>query len=116
MNQLKAIFGNNGRNELSAAEANTRIGSDEPLFILDVREPQEYQMGHIEGAILIPLGELGRRVKELPTDREILCVCASGSRSGMATRQLASAGYKAINLRGGMVGWQHARYAITRGK
>ena len=112
MNLLKSFFGSS--KNLSAADAKTRIESGDPLFILDVRQPEEFRSGHIAGATLIPLGELSKRLKELPTDQEILCVCASGSRSSVATRQLIDAGYKAINLQGGMMGWQVARYAIKR--
>jgi rhodanese-related sulfurtransferase len=55
-------------------------------------------------------------VNELPKDRPILCICRSGSRSSMATRQLAGAGFEAINLSGGMIGWQGAGFPIKRGK
>jgi rhodanese-related sulfurtransferase len=116
LNLFKSLFSNTSNGSLSAAEAKQRIESGEPLFILDVRQPEEFRVGHIAGAKLIPLGELNNRLKELPSDQDILCVCASGSRSSMATRQLLSAGYKAINLQGGMSGWQFAGYAIKRGK
>jgi rhodanese-related sulfurtransferase len=62
------------------------------------------------------LNQLGQSLSKLPQDREILCVCQSGSRSSAAVRQLASAGYSAINLSGGMGGWQRAGYPIQRGK
>ena len=113
MNFLKKIFEGNG---LSAAEANTRTNSDQPLVILDVRQPNEYRAGHIKGAKLIPLDELGRRMKELPEDTEILCVCRSGSRSGAAVGQLGRAGFEAMNLRGGMIGWQRAGYPVKKGR
>lgn len=116
LNLLKSIFGSSENSATSAAEAKSRIDNGDPLFILDVRQPDEFRAGHIAGAKLIPLNELGRRIKELPTDKEILCVCASGSRSGAATRQLVSAGYKAINLRGGMTGWRFAGYALKKGQ
>jgi len=115
MNLFKSMFGGGG-NAFSAEEAKSRIESGAPLFILDVRQPEEFREGHIAGAKLIPLGELGRRINELPKDRDILCVCASGSRSSVATRSLSSAGYQAINLRGGMMSWQMAGYAMKRGK
>ncbi len=75
---------------LDAAQAQARLHQQPAPFVLDVRQPEEYQAGHIDGARLIPLGELGQRVKELPTDREIICVCASGSRSSQATRELVA--------------------------
>lgn len=113
LNLLKSIFTTEGI--LAADEAKVRIDSGKPLFILDVRQPEEYRMGHIAGARLVPLGDLGRRMKDLPRDQDILCVCASGSRSSAATRQLNSAGFKAINLRGGMMGWQRAGHPVKKG-
>jgi len=101
---------------INAAEARARIDGAAPPFLLDVREPYEFTEGHIHGARLIPLGELGRRLNELPRDREILVVCRSGNRSGTATRQLVQAGYRAVNMSGGMIGWQRAGFPAQRGK
>ena len=101
---------------INAAEARARIDSATPPFLLDVREPYEYAEGHIDGACLLPLGELGRRLNELPQDREILVICRSGNRSGAATRQLVQAGYRAVNLTGGMIGWQRAGFPLRRGQ
>lgn len=115
MHILKSLFGSDATN-LNTQEAKARIDSDEPLLILDVRQPDEFRSGHIDGAKLIPLNELPRRMNELPQNVEILCVCRSGSRSSAATSQLNSAGYKAINLRGGMVGWQMAGLPVKKGK
>lgn len=100
---------------VNAAEAKARIDGDAPPFLLDVREPYEFKEGHIKGARLLPLGELGKRMNELPRDREILVVCRSGNRSGSATRQLAQAGFAAVNLKGGMIDWQRSGYPIKRG-
>ncbi len=115
MNIFKSIF-STGSNNLNTLDAKARIDSKEPLFILDVRQPDEYRAGHIAGAKLIPLNELPRRMDELPKDTDILCVCHSGSRSGAATGRLTGAGYNAINLRGGMMGWQRAGYPVKKGK
>jgi len=106
----------NAATAINAAEARARIDGAAPPFLLDVREPHEYVEGHIAGARLIPLGELGRRLNELPRDREILVVCRSGNRSGTATRQLVQAGYRAVNMSGGMIGWQRAGFPAQRGK
>lgn len=100
---------------LDPAEAQARLADQQSFFLLDVREPDEYRAGHIAGAKLIPLGELNRRMNELPQDREILCVCRSGSRSASAARQLISAGYRAINLRGGLMAWQRTRLPVKTG-
>lgn len=115
MNIFKSLFGSSATN-LTAGDAKTRIEGDQPLFILDVRQPDEFQAGHIGGAKLIPLNELQSRMSELPKDTEILCVCRSGSRSGAAANQLNSAGYHALNLRGGMMSWQMAGFPVKKGK
>ncbi len=118
MNMLKSLFGGGSGNAgaMTATEAHALINSPTPPFILDVREASEFTAGHIAGATLIPLGELEARMDELPQDRTILCVCASGGRSSMATQRLARAGYTVINLRGGMMDWSQHRYPIKKGK
>lgn len=115
MDFLKSIFGG-GVAGIEPAEAGEKLKSANPPFLLDVREPGEFKQGHIEGAKLIPLGDLARRLNELPKDREILCVCRSGARSGIAARQLEGAGFNTLNLRGGMIGWQQSGLPVKRGK
>lgn len=101
---------------LSAHELGEKIKSGKRLLIIDVREPEEYQTGHISRAKLIPLGELNKRMNELPKDQELICVCASGSRSSSATRQLIRSGFTAINMNGGMHSWLRAGLPIKTGK
>lgn len=72
--------------------------------ILDVRELDEWRLGRIEGAILIPLGDLPDRIDELP-EAPILCVCRSGSRSRIAAEYLIQTGRQAFNLDGGVLAW-----------
>lgn len=100
---------------LSATEVNEKLKNGQRPLVVDVREPEEYRALHISGARLIPLGELGKRLKELPKNKEIVCVCASGSRSSSATRQLVAAGYQAINLKGGMLAWERANLPVKKG-
>jgi rhodanese-related sulfurtransferase len=100
---------------LNASELNEKLKDSKRPLVLDVREPDEYRRGHISGAKLIPLGELHRRMKELPKDKEIVCVCASGSRSHSATKILVDAGYTAINMNGGMYNWQRAGLTVKQG-
>jgi rhodanese-related sulfurtransferase len=115
MDFFKQLLGGGG-NGVSAQEAQARLsGQDAPLLI-DVRQPDEYRAGHIRGAKLIPLDQLDKRMKELPHDREILCVCRSGARSGAATRQLKAAGFNTLNLSGGMMAWQRAGLPVENGK
>lgn len=101
---------------VSPAEAHKRLAEKHKPFLLDVRQPEEFQAGHIHGAKLIPLGELRARINELPSDREIICVCRSGNRSLTATRQLRAAGLAAFNLHGGMLAWSHNGLPVRQGK
>jgi len=86
--------------------------------ILDVREPGEFEgpLGHIRGAILIPLGELAERTAELARDRPIVSVCRAGSRSAQATVILREAGFGDVaNLAGGMLRWRAEGHAVEGG-
>jgi sulfur dioxygenase len=86
--------------------------------ILDVREPQEFTgpLGHIPGAVLIPLGELAHRAAELARDRPVVAVCRAGSRSAQATVILRQAGFTDVaNLSGGMLRWRAERHAVEGG-
>lgn len=77
--------------------------------LLDVREQPEWDAGHVEGAVHVPMHELGARQDELATDRTIVCICRSGQRSAMVTQALVRAGYDAVNLEGGMLAWATER-------
>ena len=74
------------------------------LTVLDVREPVEWQHGHIDGAVHIPLTQLGHRLEEVP-DGRTLVVCQMGGRSAQAVAYLNQHGRDAVNLAGGMVDW-----------
>lgn len=79
----------------------------EGLVVLDVREPVEWQYGHIEGAVHIPLSTLPMRHTELP-DAQTLVVCKVGGRSAQAVMWLQQQGREAVNLGGGMLDWADA--------
>ncbi len=92
--------------EIDAISLAKSLAGDEAPFLLDVRQPQEYQVDHIEGATLIPLGELAMRLDELPKDKVIVVYCRSGNRSGRAAVLLRENGFNKIeNLIGGMRVW-----------
>ncbi len=81
------------------------LGKHDDVFILDVREPHEYQICNING-YLIPLGDLPKRVHELDSSREIVAHCRSGVRSGKAVAFLQQAGFRKVkNLKGGILAW-----------
>jgi molybdopterin/thiamine biosynthesis adenylyltransferase/rhodanese-related sulfurtransferase len=91
--------------EMTPRELKSRLDRGDDLFVLDVREPHEYQICNINGH-LIPLGELPRRVHEIDTSREIVAHCRSGKRSAEAAEFLRKAGFRKIwNLKGGILAW-----------
>jgi rhodanese-related sulfurtransferase len=79
--------------------------SDGTLFLLDVREPEEWAAGHIAGAVHIPMGELTSRLEEVPRTTRVVAVCRSGHRSAAVTSYLVRGGWDAHNLTGGMMAW-----------
>ncbi|MFC1548183.1 rhodanese-like domain-containing protein [Candidatus Neomarinimicrobiota bacterium] len=85
------------------------IDSDSTAMVLDVRTPEEYHgpLGHIEGALLIPVRELEERMQELSEyqNQKIYVICRSGGRSSRATRMLLETGHNATNVEGGMEAW-----------
>jgi adenylyltransferase/sulfurtransferase len=91
--------------EITPREFKARLDRGDDLFVLDVREPHEYQICNLRGH-LIPLGELPRRVHELDSSREIVTHCRSGKRSAEAVDFLRKAGFrKILNLKGGILAW-----------
>jgi rhodanese-related sulfurtransferase len=114
MNLFEILFGK-PVSTINAIELNDQFKNGRRPLIIDVRQPDEYRTGHIIGAKLIPLNELSSRMKELPQNREIVCVCASGNRSGSATRMLAKSGYNAVNMKGGMLSWRRANLPVKKG-
>ena len=91
--------------EITPKELKARLDRGDDLFILDVREPHEYQICNLQGH-LIPLGDLPRRVNELDSSREIVAHCRSGKRSADAVDFLRKVGFRKIwNLKGGILAW-----------
>ncbi|MDX6549575.1 MAG: hypothetical protein QOJ31_259 [Gaiellales bacterium] len=89
--------------ELGPAAVAAAMAAGE-VSVVDVREPGEWQAGHITGAVLIPLGEFAERAGELPAG-SLAIVCRSGSRSSMAADWLHRSGVDASNMTGGMKAW-----------
>ena len=104
--------------EISAKDLYDEIHSDNPpAIIIDVREKGEFKQGHLKDAVLIPLGQLQRRIPELEQYKksEIITICHSGSRSFMAGRFLERAGFEFIrSARGGMISWVRSKYKYVR--
>jgi molybdopterin/thiamine biosynthesis adenylyltransferase/rhodanese-related sulfurtransferase len=92
-------------NDMTPEELKRRLDAGEDLFVLDVREPHEYQIANL-GGYLIPLGDLPKRVNELDSSREIVAHCKMGGRSAKAVDFLRQAGFKKVrNLAGGINAW-----------
>jgi sulfur-carrier protein adenylyltransferase/sulfurtransferase len=95
-----------GSQEITVTELKARKDRGEDVFVLDVREPHEYQINRIPGSMLIPLGELPERYTELDPGREIVTQCKSGMRSARAAAFLRDHGFSNVrNLKGGVVAW-----------
>ncbi len=91
--------------EMEPVELKRKLDAGEDVFILDVREPHEYQICHLNGH-LIPLGDLPKRVSELDSARTIVAHCRSGMRSAQAVEFLRTAGFRKVwNLKGGILAW-----------
>ncbi len=103
------MFGNlfgagTGIAEVDVHEAKRR--QDAGAMVVDVREPDEWRAGHAKGARHIPLGDLSRRLGEIPQDCEVLVICRSGNRSRAAAQLLQRAGYgQVVNVQGGTMAW-----------
>ena len=91
--------------DLTVADLDPAAPVPEGMAVLDVREQEEWDAGHVAGATHIPLGELPARIDELP-EEDLLVVCRSGGRSARATAWLNHSGFEARNLAGGLVDWE----------
>jgi rhodanese-related sulfurtransferase len=87
--------------------------AEPPPYIIDVREHDEWEAGHIDGALHIPMMEVPVRLAEIPDDREVLVICRSGSRSARVAGFLVQRGVDAFNVSGGMLAWSRAGRPMT---
>ncbi len=93
--------------EITPDELLSWIGEGKDLLLVDVREDYEYNDGHIPGSILMPLGELVENHERLDREKEIVLICRSGQRSGVAAQFLSEEGYTEVyNMVGGMLAWR----------
>ncbi len=92
--------------DIEPVELKQRLEADPHLRVIDVREPHEWEIAHIEGAELIPLDKLTEHMNELDTAEEIILHCKTGARSTRALELLKGAGFRKIkNLKGGIIAW-----------
>ena len=100
--------------EISSAQAAQM--QSEGAFILDVRQPDEWEEGHIEGATLIPLDQLENRLNEIPKDSKVVVVCRSGNRSAQGRDLLLLNGFTQVtSMAGGMNAWLSAGLPVITG-
>lgn len=85
------------------------------VVLFDVREPYEYQAGHIPGVKLIPMNDVPKRINEIPRDKTVILTCRSGNRSGQVADFLRKQGFTNVhNMQGGILAWQQAGYPIEK--
>ena len=102
-----------GPDAIDIEELEGLLGHD--AFLLDVRQPDEYQEAHVPGAVLMPLAELASRVSEVPPEGRDFVICHSGGRSRKATEALRSVGIDACNVVGGTQAWIDAEKPVISG-
>jgi rhodanese-related sulfurtransferase len=85
------------------------------VAIIDVRQPDEYEDGHVPGAVLIPLGQVPDRVAEVPADQPVYLICKTGARSLRAAEWLAQQGRDVTNVAGGTMAWIDAGRSVVTG-
>ena len=107
-----------GASDIAAIDAESlrkRLQSNDKPLVVDVREPAEFDAGHIREALLVPLGTVANGLGDVAKDREIVLVCRSGRRSAKAHGILAAKGYtKLVNLEGGMLSWEKLGYPVEK--
>jgi rhodanese-related sulfurtransferase len=104
----------NSYGDVHVEQAKTLIESRPSLIILDVRTQEEYENGHIEKAILIPVSELENRMDELSKDNELLVYCRTGNRSSNAVRILRANGFmRVFHMKDGITAWIQAGYSTV---
>lgn len=89
--------------------------ADDSVVVLDIREPVEYVQGHVPGAVLLPMSQIGARLGELDAGKRLLVICASGNRSRAITDALCHAGYDAWNVLGGTQAWIQSGRPVETG-
>lgn len=99
---------------ITPKEAIVLLEKDDNLTLLDVRTIQEFKEGHLQGATLIPLGNLEASLDKLPKQQKILVYCRSGSRSVAASRILERHGFTPVNIKEGIIGLKGAGAQVVR--
>jgi hydroxyacylglutathione hydrolase len=104
---------------ITVTELGARLGSGDGLspFVIDVRQGSEYERGHVPGSVHIGAGELADRLSELPRDRPLATICASGYRASVAASLLRRAGFTNVSsVAAGVPAWHRAGGRVQRGR
>ncbi|WP_070119379.1 rhodanese-like domain-containing protein [Bacillus marinisedimentorum] len=83
------------------------------LFILDIRSPEDFTKGHINGAVNIPFAQVGQKMAEIPKDKQVAVVCYSGQTASQTAAVLKMAGFNTIILKGGFPAWEKGGFDIS---
>ena len=108
MTGLDAVLRRLGGDGHRVDVARARELQERGAVLLDVRTDAEFRSGHAPAAHHLPVEQLAARLAEVPAGRPVLAICRSGRRSATATRLLRRHGIEALDVRGGMLAWQHA--------
>jgi len=101
---------------IDALAAGLRAGGTDAPFVIDVRQPAEYEAGHVPGSLHIGAGDLPEALERLPADRPIVTICASGYRSSVAASMLRAAGFERVAaVAGGVPDWEAHGYPVDYG-
>lgn len=84
-------------------------------FVIDVREPYEYIAGHVPGAVLVPMAFVHGRLADLPRERRVYVICATGNRSLAAAQWMRTAGVDAVSVAAGTLGWLRLGKPVVTG-
>lgn len=105
-----------GTEEIAREELARRLESGDGPVVVDVRPREEFEAGHLPGALSIPVDELAKRIKELPKDREIVTYCRGPycAYSHVAVRLLRKRGFRAVRLQDGLPEWEAAELPVQR--
>jgi rhodanese-related sulfurtransferase len=98
---------------LEVMDAATAFANKDEVCYLDVREPYEWDAGHIDGSLHMPIGDIQSRFEELDKATPIVVVCQVGQRSALVSEFLAAKGYDAQNLEGGLDAWTSRGYPLV---
>jgi rhodanese-related sulfurtransferase len=100
---------------VNLAQLPNALRDNPDVVLIDVREQEEYDAGHIPGVKLIPLGQLQQRLAEIPTDKTVVVTCRSGNRSGQGAVLLRQSGFSRVhNMDGGILAWEAAGLPVER--